>query len=708
MFSRPVHTEMTSTTVYRALLAFVLAALMTLIGCTDNFTGSEGLPAPGVSVSTPGASGSVGNKLRHANLLDRATENRVAGKGENQTGLLFALEPQAVLERYGTLDRYAVLERYATVERYGVLERYDYEYVFPGFAVWVNTDQLDSLLTEMNADPEIAWVEPDIYLKHMPMQLAYENGGLEVLPWGAVRIGATGHPVTDVDLYVIDTGVTNDDLNLVESIDFRDPTETPVLDPADYDGHGTHVAGLAAAIHDTDGIAGVAAGARVHSLKVINGDESGDDAPVELASVVAAVEYVTGAHMAAPNQPMVVNMSLGTDIGTAAYNALDDAIRASIANGVTYVIAAGNYGTDAETVTPAHVTEAITVGAYDVLNKFASFSNHGATVDILAPGTNLISLPTESAGPSEQFVLISGTSQAAALVSGAVTAFLSAHPNASPAQVHSALIESSAPGILAVPAGTTTRSVDLPAFLGMEVPPFMQYAILSGNDLTISNEIYVGIESEAPVNANVFSNKNVSVTSESARIEGFGYFGGSITGAYANVFTPRYNPSMLSPAMQAAPIQVPSFNAADYALLATETHVGDLYLSGHYFLGTYQHPSVIYVGGSLKTVGPVTFSGYGVFITKKDIVLSHPVTTEVADGTTTLGLYSSNNLKMQAQDLKIAAHLFANHDIVMASNAMVYGNLTAGNNIKFTGPATIYYRSTSPALTELFWPMSGQ
>ena len=63
---------------------------------------------------------------------------------------------------------------------------------------------------------------------------------------------------------------------------------------------------------------------------------------------------------------------------------------------------------------------------------------------------------------------------------------------------------------------------------------------------------------------------------------------------------------------------------------------------------------------------------------------------------------------MQAQDLKIAAHLFANHDIVMASNAMVYGNLTAGNNIKFTGPATIYYRSTSPALTELFWPMSGQ
>lgn len=698
MFDRPVHTDISRSAAHRALLAFVLAALITMAGCTDNFTGME---APDHARVTQGS------KLRHPNLMSRATENRVAGKGENQTGLLFAIEPQAVLERYGTLDRYAVLERYATVERYGVLERYEYEHVFPGFAVWVNTDQLDSLLAAMDADPEIAWVEPDIYLKRLAMPLAFENGGQEVLPWGAVRIGATGQPALDVDLFVIDTGASNDDLNLVETLDFRDPTEVPTPDPADHDGHGTHVAGLAAAIHDADGIAGVAAGARVHSLKVINGDEPDDDGAIELASVVAAVEHVTGARLANPNQPMVVNLSLGADIGTSTYNALDDAIRASIFNGVTYVIAAGNYGADVATVTPAHVEEAITVGAYDAFDKYADFSNHGPLVDILAPGTNLVSLPTEAAGPSSQFVLISGTSQAAALVSGAVAAFLADNPNATPAQVRNALVESATPGILAAPAGTTDRSVNLPALMGMQVPPFMQYAALSGNDLTILSPITIAVEGEAPINASVFTNNTLKVYNADARVEGFGYFGNGIVGLYSNTFAPRYNPTGLAPQRQVAPIPVPAFNAADFADRATQTADGDLYLSGHYDLGTFRHPAIIYVPGSLRTLGPVSFSGYGIFIVQGGIVLMHPVTTENSDATTTLGLYSSQSITVLSQNLAIAANLFANWEIILAQQSTIHGSLTAGMNIKFLGPATINYRPTSPALTEPFWPMSG-
>jgi len=141
-------------------------------------------------------------------------------------------------------------------------------------------------------------------------------------------------------------------------------------------------------------------------------------------------------------------------VGTTAYNGLDEAIRSSIEAGVVYVLAAGNEGVDASTVTPAHVAEAITVGAYDAGEAFSWFSNHGPVVDILAPGEDV-----EVLYRLNTITWTSGTSVAAPHVAGAAALLLARRPRMTPAQVRETLVSHGRPGITAGPAGTTDVSV---------------------------------------------------------------------------------------------------------------------------------------------------------------------------------------------------------------------------------------------------------
>ena len=122
------------------------------------------------------------------------------------------------------------------------------------------------------------------------------------------------------------------------------------------------------------------------------------------------------------------------------------------------VVSAGNQGIDAATVTPARVEEAITVGAYDVLNGFASFSNYGAAVDLLAPGVDILAISNDKKHKAPH-KLMTGTSFAAPHVAGAAALYLSQHPTATPAEVRSALLKDAREIVWGVPAGTTTRSV---------------------------------------------------------------------------------------------------------------------------------------------------------------------------------------------------------------------------------------------------------
>jgi subtilisin family serine protease len=182
-----------------------------------------------------------------------------------------------------------------------------------------------------------------------------------------------------------------------------------------------------------------------------------DDGTAEIGTIVEAIEQVISLQQNT-DIPAVINLSLGADIGTTAYTALDQAVDAASAAGIVVVAAAGNQGIDASTVTPAHAESAITVGAYDQLGIFASFSNYGETLDILAPGVDVFTLGI-SAGGNVVGTLMSGTSLAAPHVAGAAALYLSYYPEASPVEVRNALIDASRAQSLAVPAHTTSRTL---------------------------------------------------------------------------------------------------------------------------------------------------------------------------------------------------------------------------------------------------------
>jgi len=231
----------------------------------------------------------------------------------------------------------------------------------------------------------------------------------------------------DATIAIIDTGVApHADLNIVFEKGFGALASTS----SDRNGHGTHVAGTAAARNNDLGVLGVAPGARIWALKVLDGPENGD-ASGSGKDVQAALDFVH-AHA---GQIDVVNMSLGSS----ASPSLDAAVERCVQAGVTVVVAAGNDRKDASRYSPARAANAITVAALDDTSqpgvadpgdKFASFSNHGAVVDIAAPGVNILSTWLR-----DEHRNLSGTSMAAPHVAGVAALIKSKYRADSPAMV---------------------------------------------------------------------------------------------------------------------------------------------------------------------------------------------------------------------------------------------------------------------------------
>lgn len=227
-----------------------------------------------------------------------------------------------------------------------------------------------------------------------------------------------------VTAYVIDTGVRtthNEFEGRAESgydaVDDDDSAD-------DGNGHGTHVAGtIAGATY------GVAKKAKIVAVRVL--DDSGSGTTEQ---VVAGIDWVTAHH----EGPSVANMSLGGG----ADEALDSAVQKAIASGVTFAVAAGNDSSDASETSPARVPEAITVASSTVDDEQSSFSNYGSIVDIYAPGSDITSSWNDSDDGSNT---ISGTSMATPHVVGAAAVYLSGHPDATPAEVATALTDGATP-----------------------------------------------------------------------------------------------------------------------------------------------------------------------------------------------------------------------------------------------------------------------
>ncbi|MEN8652623.1 S8 family peptidase [Streptomyces sp. 21So2-11] len=221
-----------------------------------------------------------------------------------------------------------------------------------------------------------------------------------------------------VTAYVIDTGVriTHKDLAGRATHGFDAVDNDTSAD--DGNGHGTHVAGtIGGSAH------GVAKKAKIVAVRVLDDNGSGTT-----EGVVAGIDWVTTNHKG----PSVANMSLGGG----ADEALDEAVRKSIASGVTYGVAAGNDSSDASGSSPARVKEAITVASSTKDDAQSDFSNFGEIVDIYAPGSDITSSWNDS---DEGTKTISGTSMATPHVVGAAAVYLAGHQDATPEQVATAL-----------------------------------------------------------------------------------------------------------------------------------------------------------------------------------------------------------------------------------------------------------------------------
>ena len=319
----------------------------------------------------------------------------------------------------------------ALAKRFGARSEQVFEYALKGFTVTL-PPRLAELLA---ADPRVALVEADAEVTTMTTQTG--------ATWGLDRIDQRSLPLSTtysyantgagVKAYVIDTGIRFDHSQFGgRAVTGYDAVDGGSAD--DCNGHGTHVAGTIGG-----STYGVAKGVTLVGVRVLNCSGSGTT-----AGVIAGIDWVTGNHL--PGQPAVANMSLGGG----ASSAIDTAVRNSIADGISYAIAAGNgnifgMAEDACRKSPARVTEAMTIGATDSTDKKASWSNYGKCVDWFAPGVSITSAWYTSTTATNT---ISGTSMATPHTAGVAALYLQGNPGASPASVRTALFNNTTKSVV--------------------------------------------------------------------------------------------------------------------------------------------------------------------------------------------------------------------------------------------------------------------
>ncbi len=327
--------------------------------------------------------------------------------------------------------------------RFGVEVGHVYTSALQGYSVTMSP----AAAAAVEAAPAVRWVQRDRAV----------SVDAQTTPTGIDRANADASPTAaingvdqrvDADVAVLDTGadLTHPDLNIYRA--GAKNCSIGAVNANDMHGHGTHVSGTIGALDNGAGVVGMAPGARIWPVKVLT------DAGTGLNSdVICGIDYVT----ANASSIEIVNMSLGgggsddQNCGNSNDDAMHRAICASVAAGVTYVVAAGNDSENAANSTPAAYDEVITVSALadfngqpgggapstcrsDVDDTFANFSNYGADVDLIAPGVCI-----NSTWMLGGYNTISGTSMASPHVAGGAALYAATHPTATPAAVKSAL-----------------------------------------------------------------------------------------------------------------------------------------------------------------------------------------------------------------------------------------------------------------------------
>jgi len=399
--------------------------------------------------------GGAGRLVRHASLaaatLLLLPATAVAAPAPLvQTGKPNAIDGQYIVVLKPAAGADATDRARRTVRARGGRIRHVYSRALRGFSAKLS----DRALIDVRRDPAVAYVEPDAVISIAATQ--------SEATFGLDRIDQPDLPLTTtysyqqtgagVTAYIIDTGIRTTHAQFGGRAESGFDSIDGALPADDCNGHGTHVAGTVGSESF-----GVAKDVRLVAVRVLDCGGSGS-----YSGVIAGVDYVTGSHAA--GAPAVANMSLGGPVSTA----LDDAVEASIADGVSYALAAGNDAVDACGSSPARVPDALTVGATDSADSEASFSNYGSCLALLAPGVSIASTWSTSDSATNT---ISGTSMATPHVAGVAALYLEQAPADSPASVHAAVV-----------SGSTADILDL--YDGLGTPNLLLYSLIAPVDTT--------------------------------------------------------------------------------------------------------------------------------------------------------------------------------------------------------------------------------
>jgi len=309
-----------------------------------------------------------------------------------------------------------------------VIWKYNLTENFMGYNAKLTQEELDYV----RRDPAVKEVALDREMHLFDNQQSCSDTQTSERSWGIVRVAKYGRYDQNVDryyrwnpetagsgvtVYIIDTGIR------ISHVEFggraKWGTNTVDTSNSDGNGHGTHCAGTA-----VGNTAGMARGASVVAVKVLNAQGSGTN-----AGVIAGIQWVRDYAV----KPAVASMSLGGG-KSAQTNA---AVAGLVASGVTVVVAAGNDNRDACNYSPASEPTAITVASTDSYDYRSTFSNWGTCTDIFAPGSSIVSSVQTS---DSAYATFSGTSMACPHVAGVAAIVLSANRNLTPAGVRSQLV----------------------------------------------------------------------------------------------------------------------------------------------------------------------------------------------------------------------------------------------------------------------------